>query len=713
MESNGNSLEKHYRACHLCEATCGIEITHNKKEIISIKGDKKDTFSQGHYCPKALVLKDIYNDPDRLRKPIKRSGQNWHEISWDEALDTVVDRFASIRSNHGPDGIGSYLGNPCVHNYGMMTHAGHFLGLLKSKNRFSATSLDQLPHHLVGYKMYGHQMLIPIPDVDRTDFFLMIGGNPVASNGSLMTLPNAKKRLKAIGKRGGKLIVIDPRKTETAKIATEHHFIRPGTDAWFLLALLNVIFENSPSFSTNVSEYCKDQDKARTAVRGFTPEKAEPITGMSAGTIRRIADEFMTTEKAVCYGRMGVSVQRFGALCQWLIQLINIVTSNLDKPGGALFTLPAFDTVGGFGSKPGHFARWHSRVSQLPEFGGELPTAALIEEILTEGEGQIKGLFTAAANPVLTAANGTKLEEALSGLDFMVSLDFYINETTRFADIILPPTFTLEHDHYDIAFNALAIRNTAKYSPPLFPKTEGAYHDWEIYTELGKRLAAKLEVQPRQDASPDQMLDFMLQSGPYSAQAGHEQALSLGVLKKHPHGLDLGPLKPSLPDRLATGDKKINCAPELFLNDIARVVEELSPKATESGTLLLIGRRHLFDANSWLHNYPRLLKGKDRCKLLLHPIDADRLHIRDNEKVRIVSGTGSVATTVSITEDIMQGVVCLPHGWGHHRPGTGQKVAGQNAGISMNDVTDHLQVDPVSGNAVLNAVSVKVEKIRQ
>ncbi|MCG8334461.1 MAG: molybdopterin-dependent oxidoreductase [Proteobacteria bacterium] len=711
MESNGNSLEKHYRACHLCEATCGIEITHNGNEIISIKGDKNDPFSQGHFCPKALVLKDVYYDPDRLRKPVKRSGDKWHEISWEEALDTVADRFAAIRSHHGPDSIGSYLGNPSVHNYGMMTHVGHFLGLIKSKNRFSATSLDQLPHHLVSYKMYGHQMLIPIPDVEQTDFFLMIGGNPVASNGSLMTLPNAKNRLKAIGKRGGKLIVIDPRRTETAKIATEHHFIKPGTDAWFLLALLNSILEKINPLSPAISEYCKDLDKIRNAVSAFTPEKAEPITEVSAADIHRIASEFINAEKAVCYGRMGVSVQRFGALCQWLIQLINIVTSNLDKPGGVLFTHPAFDTIGGFGSKPGHYARWHSRVNQLPEFGGELPTAALIEEIRTEGEGQIKALFTAAANPVLTAQNGTALEKALSSLDFMVSLDFYINETTRFADIILPPTFTLEHDHYDIAFNALAIRNVAKYSAPLFNKAEGAYHDWEIYTELGKRLANKLDVQPRQDASPDQMLDFMLQSGPYSAQAGHELSLSLEVLKKHPHGLDLGPLKPSLPDRLATEDKKINCAPDVFLKDIPRVNEELSRVSSPDESFLLIGRRHLFDANSWLHNCPRLLKGKDRCRLLLHPADAEHLNIRDRETVNVISATGALETTVLITDDIMRGVVCLPHGWGHHRPGTNQKVASQHAGVSMNDLTDHNQVDPVSGNAVLNAVSVKIEKI--
>lgn len=700
----------HYRACHLCEATCGLEIRYSDKEILSIRGDREDPLSHGYFCPKALALKDVQNDPDRLRSPVKREGDQWTEISWDQALDETVDRIAETREKFGPNSIGVYLGNPCVHNYGMLTHGGHFLGLLKTNNRYSATSLDQLPHHLVGYLMYGHQMLVPIPDIDHTDFFLMIGANPIMSNGSLMTVPNIRKRIQALQERGGKLVVIDPRKTETAMLADEHLFIRPGTDAVLLASLLNVMFEKNRNKMGRLAEMTYGLDAVRNAVRPFTPEKAEPVTHIKAADIYRLAEAFSTSEKAVCYGRMGVSVQFFGSLCQWLIQLINIVTGNLDRPGGALFTNPAFDTIGGAASRPGHYGRWHSRVSGLPEFGGELPTVTMAEEMLTVGEGQIKAMFTGAANPVLTASNGTRLEKAFAGLDFMVSLDPYINETTRFADIILPPTTALEHDHYDIAFNVLAVHNVARYNEPLFEKPANTMHDWEIYTELGKRLAGKLGLKPRPEASPDQMLDFSLQTGPYSAHADHPLGLSLEKLKEHPHGIDLGPLTPSLPERLYGDEKNINCAAELFIKDLKRAEDKMLQEATPPGTLLLIGKRHLFDANSWLHNCHRLVKGKERCLMLMHPQDLEELGLSDGETARVTSRVGSISIPVKSTGDIMPGTISIPHGWGHHREGIRQSVAQQHAGVSINDLTDDQLFDPVSGNAVLNGTPVTVSK---
>jgi anaerobic selenocysteine-containing dehydrogenase len=688
-----------------------LEIEFEASEIFSIRGDKQDPLSRGHFCPKALALKDVQNDPDRLRHPVKRFGDQWREITWDEAFDLVVDNLVAIRSQYGPNSIGIYLGNPCVHNYGMLTHGSHFFGPLKTRNRFSATSLDQLPHHLVSYQMYGHQMLIPIPDIDQTDYFLMIGGNPVASNGSIMTVPDIKKRISALQARNGKLVVIDPRRSETARLANEHIFIRPGSDVYFLLALLNTLFKSGMPQTGKLTGIADGLDKVREAVNPYTPEAAEPITGIPAKTILRLAAELKTAKTAVCYGRMGVSVQRFGSLCQWLIQLINIVTGNLDKPGGALFTHPAFDTIAGAGSRPGHYNEWQSRVSGFPEFSGELPTAAMAEEILTPGEGQVRALVTAAANPVLTATNGTRLEKALDSLEFMVALDFYINETTRFADVILPPTFALEHDHYDIAFNVLAVRNIARYNQPLFEKPPGTLHDWEILTELGRRLTSKLGVKSRPEVSPDQMLDFALQTGPYSAQAGHQAALSLAGLKEHRHGLDLGPLKPSLPERLATENKRIQCAPDLFLNDIARVDQELKSEAGDQKSLLLISRRHLFDANSWLHNIPRLLKGRDRCRLLIHPRDAMRFEMEDGDMVRVTSRTGEVEVSITISDEMMPGVLSLPHGWGHHRPGTRLPVAQKSAGVSFNDLSDDGAVDPISGNAVLNGIPVTLAKI--
>ncbi|MBU2645606.1 molybdopterin oxidoreductase family protein [bacterium] len=699
----------HYRACHLCEATCGLEIRCRGAEILSIKGDKEDPLSRGFYCPKALALKDIHNDPDRLRHPVKRVGDKWIPLDWEEALDITVEEIFNIREEYGPDAVGVYLGNPCIHNYGMLTHGGHFLSHLKTRSRFSATSLDQLPHHLVGYLMYGHQLLVPIADIDRTDYFLMIGANPLASNGSMMTVPDIRKRIRSLQNRGGKLVVIDPRLTETAKVADEHHFITPGSDAAFLLAMLQTLFAENLVDTGNLSALLDGLETVRSAVKPFTPERAETWTGIPATTIRRLARDLSKADRGVCYGRMGVSVHLYGTLCQWAVQMLNILTGNLDRVGGALFTKPAFDTIGGPRSRPGHYAAWRSRVSALPEFSGELPAVTMAEEMLTAGKGQIRSLFTGAANPVLTASNGRLLEKALAGLDFMVSLDPFINETTRFANIILPPTSPLEHDHFDIGFFVMGIRNTVRYNQPVFAKPGGALHDWEIYSELGKRLAVKLGVKPRPEMAPDEMIDFGLQAGPYSSHAGHPEAMSLAKLKQNPHGIDLGPLQPSLPDRLYSENKRINGAPDLIMSDLSRVEQDLRQSGKGKDALLLIGRRHLFSANSWLHNTKRLVGIKERCQLFMHPDDMADLAVKDGQQVRITSRVGSVEVGVKATDEVMKGVVSLPHGWGHDRPGVRLSVAACHPGVSMNDLTDEKIFDPVSGNASLNSVPVTVK----
>ncbi|MDC0362852.1 molybdopterin-dependent oxidoreductase [Halioglobus sp.] len=445
----------HYRACHLCEAICGLVIETDGADIVSIKGDKSDPLSRGHICPKAVALKDLHTDPDRLRTPVKKvrsedGEEHWENISWDEALDTTAAQLARVIAEHGVNAVGIYMGNPSVHNYGMMTHQGNLFQHIRSNNRFSATSVDQLPHHLTSLWLYGHKLLIPVPDVDHTDYLLMLGANPLASNGSIWTVPDVKKRLKALTAREGKLIVIDPRRTETAGIASEHQFIRPGTDALFLLAILNTLFSEDLTEPGALAAFTSGLDTVSVAIEVFTPDFAAAHTGIAADTIRRIAREFAAADKAVCYGRMGVSTQAYGALCQWTIQLINIATGNLDKPGGSLFATPAVDTL--MTSSPGGHNRHQSRVRNLPEFDRELPAACLAEEISTPGDGQIRALFTGAGNPVLSTPNGQQLDTAMEGLEFMVSLDPYINETTRHANIILPPTSPLEHDHTKIVF---------------------------------------------------------------------------------------------------------------------------------------------------------------------------------------------------------------------------------------------------------------------
>ncbi|MBL8151575.1 MAG: molybdopterin-dependent oxidoreductase, partial [Blastocatellia bacterium] len=464
------SVKTHYRTCNLCEAMCGIEIKYQNKKIISIRGDEKDPFSRGHICPKAVALQDLYEDPNRLRHPVRRVGDKWEKISWEEAFDEVAKRLKDIQSRYGRSAVATYQGNPVVHNYGSLLFGPNFVRSLRTKNRFSATSVDQLPHHFSAYHMFGHQLMIPIPDIDRTDFFMIIGGNPAVSNGSLMSAPDVANRIKEIRKRGGKVVVVDPRRSETAAIADNHYFIKPGRDAYLLLALLNTIFSEKLENLGRVADFSENLSRVKEVVAAFTPESVEKVTGIAANDIRLLAREFALARSAICYGRMGVSVQEFGAVANWLILLMNIVTGNLDSPGGVMFTKPAFDiisTATSLGLK-GNFGRWSSRVRKLPEFAGELPVSALAEEILTEGKDQVRALVTSAGNPVLSCPNGQQLDRALASLEFMVSIDIYINETTRHAHIILPPTSSLEHENYDVVFHALAIRNTAKYSPALF-----------------------------------------------------------------------------------------------------------------------------------------------------------------------------------------------------------------------------------------------------
>ena len=700
-----SETETRYGACNLCEAICGLEFQVKDNRIISVKGDKNDPLSKGHICPKAVALKDIHEDPDRLRRPMRRNGDRWEEIDWDTAFDEVAQRLVAIREQHGSNAIGAYLGNPSVHNYGTMTHSNQFLGPLRTRNRFSATSVDQLPHQLVGMWMYGHQLLVPISDIDRCQYFLVLGANPMASNGSLMTVPNFRQRLKDLQARGGKMVLLDPRRTETAEVADEHHFVRPGSDAAFLAAMLNTLYAEDLIDPKHLSGFTDGLEEVGEAIRPFTPERAAEITGIEAETIRQIARDFAAADGAACYGRMGVSTQAYGALCQWLIQIINIATGNLDRPGGSLFTKPAVDLIGGPASKPGHYDVWKSRVSELPEFGGEIPASTMAEEIATEGDGQIRAMVTIAGNPVLSTPNGKQLDEAMSKLDFMVSVDMYINETTRHADIILPPTCAVEHDHYDLIFHIFAVHNTAKYSPALFDKPDGTLHDWEIFNELGSRISKLLDKKFKPAPPPRKTVDLGLRIGPYGMLSKYW--VSIKKLKKRPHGIDLGPLKPSLPDRLHHKNKRIRCAVPQLMADLARLENDLFTQKP-NGELRLIGRRHVRSNNSWMHNYQRLVKGKDRCQLLMNPADMQKHGLNDDQSVAVKSRVGELTATVLGSEDMMPGVVSLPHGWGHSRQGTRMSIAEAHAGVSVNDITDDKYLDPISGNAAVNGVPVTV-----
>jgi anaerobic selenocysteine-containing dehydrogenase len=655
----------------------------------------------------------------------------WEEITWDEAFDLVANNLHSIQQAHGNNAVGVYLGNPNAHNMGSILFGPYFYRALKSHNRYSATSVDQLPHHIVSRRLFGHISQIPIPDIDHTQHFMIIGGNPLASNGSIMTVPNVKKRLKAIQKRDGKVVVIDPKRSETADISCEHHFIRPGSDVLLLLAMLHVLFEKQLHKMDAILPYAEDIKEVENYVKDYSPQKVSEATGISASHITQLVTDFCDADSAVCYGRMGASVQAFGTLTQYLIMLFNMLTGNLDKRGGMMFTQPAADVlpVSGKGSMGG----FTSRVRGLPAFAGEYPVACLAEEILTPGEGQIKAMVIGAGNPVVTTPNAEQLDKAFSELDFMVAVDFYVTETSRHADVILPPVTALERDHYDIVFHNFAVRNFATYSEAVVEIDEDQLTDWQIYLSLAERLDAlngknTAHYAALWDKQPKGVVDDLLKAGLYGGKprSADEEAfaysnstadespvrgLSLETLKAHPHGIDLGPLQPSLPEALFHEDKKIHLDFDYFMSDLDRVNKHFFDVENQEKSMVLIGRRHLKTNNSWLHNSPRMVKGNNRCTLQLHPDDGKAHGIDDGDKVSVKSRVGQLTVEAEITDAIMPGVVSIPHGWGHNKKGIKLSVASQTPGVNTNILTDDLQVDKLSGNAVLNGVPVMLEKV--
>ena len=686
---------------------CGVLVEVDDGRIRSVRGDPDDPFSRGYVCPKAAALPDLHHDPDRIRGPLVRTGSTWRRASWDEALDRAAAGLAAVRRRHGRDAVALYYGNPVAHNLGLLTHGLAFRRALRTRNVYSASSADQLPQMLASLRMYGHFGLIPVPDVERTDFFLIIGANPVVSNGSLMSAPDMRGRLAAIRARGGRVVVVDPRRTETAAIADEHLAIRPGADALLLAAVLHVIVSEDRVRLGRMAERVKHLDALFAFVGALPPERVAPRTGIAPTTIRRLAAAFADAGRAACYGRVGLCTQRYGTLAVWLQQALNLVTGRLDEVGGMLLPTPAVDVLGIFDRLGwrGTFDRWRSRVRGLPEFSDELPVAALADEIEPAGPGSVRALVTVAGNPVLSAPNGRRLDRALEGLEHVVAVDPYLNETTRPAHVLLPPAPPLTRAHYDLALNAFAVRNVAKYVEPVVARAADERHDWEILAELGGRaLAPRRLRRPVARAAralrPERLLRPLLRAGPYG--------LTLARLRAAPHGVDLGPLQPGrIGGRIATPDRRIDAAPEEFLREAReQLVAEADGGATDG--LVLIGRREVRSNNSWMHNSPRLVKGPPRCTLLVHPDDAASRGLDTGGLAELRSETGAVTVPVEVSDTMRPGVVSLPHGWGHDRDGVRLRVAGAHAGASANDVTSDRHLDTLSGNAGFNGLPVTV-----
>ncbi|MFD3516564.1 molybdopterin oxidoreductase family protein [Streptomyces sp. NPDC058657] len=716
------------RICPLCEATCGLTLTLEGSRVTGARGDADDIFSRGFICPKGAAFGALDSDPDRLSAPLIRVDGTLREASWTEAFDLIAARVRPLVEEHGGNAVGVVLGNPNVHTMAGALYPPALLAALGTRNLFTASTVDQMPKHVSSGLLFGDPFAIPVPDLDRTDHLLLLGANPLESNGSLCTAPDFPGKLKALRARGGTLTVVDPRRTRTAKLADRHLAIRPGADAALLAALAHVLFEEKLVALGELAGQVQGLDEVASAVEEFTPEAVAGVCDVPADEIRAVARELAAAPTAAVYGRVGNSTVEFGTLANWLIDVLNVLTGNLDRPGGALFPLSATSpkprTPG-----PGRgfdLGRWRSRVGGHPEAKGELPLAALAEEIATPGEGRIRALISIAANPVLSAPDGDRLDAALAeGLDFMVCVDPYLNETSRHADVVLPPPPPSRSAHFDFAFNGFAVHDQVRYTPAALPLEPGRMDECEIHARLvlavggmhgadpatvdesviTRTLAkagapAELAGRLTGGSGPERRLDLMLRLGPY-------EGLTLEKLRAAPHGIDLGPLKPRLGQVLKTRSGLVELLPDPIAADLPRLRRALGERRGERA-LVLVGRRHLRSNNSWMHNVPALNRGSNHCTLQVHPDDARRLGLTDGASARITGDGGAVEAPVEITDTVRSGVVSLPHGWGHDRPGTRLSVAEARPGVNVNQLLDGSRLDPLSGTAVLNGFPVEV-----
>ncbi|MCU1428293.1 MAG: anaerobic dehydrogenase, typically selenocysteine-containing [Actinomycetia bacterium] len=736
----------HTRTCPLCEAMCGLDVTVEDERVTLIRPNRRDVWSKGFICPKGTVLGHLHEDPDRLRAPMVRDGDTWREVSWEEAFERCETLLRAVLDEHGKDAVTTYIGNPTAHNFSLSRYVPAFIAISGLSQIYSAGTVDQWPKNVTSLLMYGGMWTFPIPDVGRTQYLVVMGANPHASQGSLLAHPDLVGEIERIRDRGGKTVVVDPRRTGTAERADEWVPIVPGTDAAFLLAIAHVLFEEDLVDLGDVAGIVDGVDLVRDLAAGFSPEDVATLCRVPAATIRRIARELAVTEAGTVYGRIGLCNQEFGTLASWLVDVVNVLTGNFDRPGGTMFAKSIAWSLTSL-PNPEHengveFGRWRSRVRGAPEVLGQVPVSCLAEEIATPGDGQLRALVTVAGNPVISAPDSQHLDAALPLLDCMISIDNYLNETTRHAHVILPGLSALEQPHYDEMIWSWATRSAGKYSPALFPRTDRP-HEWEILLRLAAMIAgmpaspddaraiddgffaALVAMKCAEEGSPiagqnpddivaeystggpERFLDFAIRIGPWGdAYRANPDGLTLRSFEAAPDGIDMGPLVPRVREVVTTPNGHINLAPAHVTGDIPRLRERLE-RATDDG-LVLVSRRHVRSNNSWMHNVRVLVKGKDRCTLLVHPDDAERIGLRNGGHAKVVSEAGSLVAPVEVSDEMMRGVVSLPHGWGHDRPGVRLSVAAEHAGVNNNHLAPGDFVDVPSGNAAVNGIPVEV-----
>lgn len=714
-----------YGICPICGSSCGLIVEMENGAIQQITGDQQDPHSRGYTCPKGRSLKYQHVDPDRVLHPLKKENGDWREVSWDEALGDIASRIADMRKRYGPDSLAVYAGDGTTHSYETLFAIAAFVLGLGIKNMYTANSMDALPRLFASMLLYGNSGILPIPDVKRTDYFLILGSNPVVTNGSVMTAPGFARYIKDIQERGGKVVVVDPRRSETAAIADEHHFIRPESDVLFLLSLMNVIFEEKRDRPGKLNKWIRGYEALRKRALEYTPERVEASTGIPVDEIRGIAREFAAAPSAVCYGRMGTCAQSFGSTASAFIDILNIITGNMDRPGGAMFTTPVIDVVSLMSALGinGAFAKNRTRVSGMPDFNGEMPCAALAEEI--EAPNGIRALIVAGGNPAVAVPDSARLTRAFSKLDLMVSLDPHINATSCHAHYILPPAIGLEHEIFPMMSYATAIHNAAKWAPPVLDPPPTVKYDAEILSELLCRILCHQNAIPQpvekgllklgKNLKGIELIKALMELGPYGrlrSKPGGRERLTLSKLKASPHGIELGPLEPRL-DKILGRKGRINLMPDILKNEFSRIAESADNfkyEHDDCDTLILTSRRQLRFFNTSLHNIEKLATGPDQCTLEINSEDASARGLSTGDTAIIETANGAEEYIVEVTDGIMPGVISIPFGWNGRQPAARQKILNANPGTNVNTITNPSRIDPVSAMTAFNGTRVRIRK---
>lgn len=724
----------HHRTCPLCEGMCGVTVKVEGGQVATVRPNRQDVWSQGHVCPKGTTLGALHDDPDRLRTAMVRDGSEWKSASWDTALERLEELAEGVRNRHGPHAFAAYGGNMAGKDATLSRYTGLMLATSGIQQVYSSGTVDQHPKNLSAMLMFGNEWKIPIPDLDNTDLFVIFGGNPAASKGSIFSHRDVMGAMRDLRARGGRVIVIDPVRTKTAQAADQWIGLKPGTDAALMLGVAHVLFARGAVRLRHLDGLIEGLDALRDVAGEFSPQVVAPFCGIEASIIEDLADELIRTDRSAIYGRIGTCTQSFGTLASWMIDVLAILTGNLDRRGGSMWSRPAASLVDMLATLPDGMpvVMGKSRVRGVPAVLGQFPASCMAEEIATPGPGQIKGLVTFAANPALSAPDSGKLAQALPLLECMVSLDNYINETTRHAHVILPSPSFLESAHFDMWSWIFCLTSGGHYSPPVFPPVDRPDH-WRIVARVGAIIGGQpgadidamddgyfralatgrgidpdLAITALPERGPARILDLAIRAGPFGDRFGAVAGgLSLDSFRNQPDGVIIGPATPQAQEGFATSSGKIEIAPALILSDIPRLKLALG---ANDPALVLVSRRHLRSMNSWMHNVDTLVKGKDRCTVQMHSADAATRGLEGGDLVTLTSAAGSIVVPMEIDDDIRPGVVSMPHGWGHSDAQTHLSVAKVHPGANTNVLSPGTLVDVISGNAVLNGIPVEIAK---